>query len=207
MKTLKVCLVILCLLHVRAVGLPRFNGANSFMDLKLNTRKEVYTVIDDEDFELVSKYKWYLSGGRGDRRYVISPKKTGGQINLHRLVMGNPKGIVDHRDHNVLNNQKSNLRVCSFTDNIRNSRKIKECFSIYKGLVYNKSVCRWRAKLYAGKTIELGYFERECDAALAYNEAAIKYHGEFACLNVVEKIHMPTNLVRKRFELIYNDRA
>jgi hypothetical protein len=207
MKTLKICLVILCLLHFRAVGLPRFSGATFFMLLKLNTRKPIYTTIDDEDYKLISGYRWRLGGGRQDRHYVVSTSEEGKQINLHRLIMGNPIGIVDHKDHNVLNNQKANLRVCTFAENIRNSRKLKpSAKSIYKGIMFNKYCGRWRAKIFSnGKTYELGYYRREVEAALAYNKAAIFHHGEFACLNDVEDIQLVPfiNNLKIRINSIY----
>jgi len=207
MKTSKICLVILCLLHFRAVGTPQFSGATFFMELKLNTRKVNYAIIDDEDYELVKHYRWHIGGGRQDRHYVVSKDSKGKQVNLHRLIMGNPTGIVDHKDHNVLNNSKSNLRICTFAENIRNSRKLKKSAkSIYKGINFNKSVGRWRSKIFShGKTIELGYFKRECEAAEAYNIAAKIHHGEFACLNDVDLIIKPENIFKQRFKSIYHE--
>ncbi len=189
MKTLKICLVLLCLLPFRAVGLPQFDGANFFMkEIKLGRGNKV-ALIDDEDFEKVSKYKWHLTGALG-RQYVVHSftKNHKKQINLHRFIMNEPDGLVDHRNHDRLNCQKSNLRVCSFKDNIRNSRRMSRIGkSKYKGLTFNPKVKRWRAKVYAdGKRYELGYFDKEVDAAIAYNNAVIKLHGEFACINIIE---------------------
>jgi hypothetical protein len=105
---------------------------------------------------------------------------------MHRLVLGlgDNKQIVDHFDHNGLNNQKSNLRPCSNSENISNSRKIIPKTSRYKGVCWDKERNKWLAKISINKKdIKIGRFDKEKDAARAYDEAALKYFGEFACTN------------------------
>jgi hypothetical protein len=91
---------------------------------------------------------------------------------------------VDHINHNTLDNQKStNLRVCTHSENLQNARKHKiSNTSPYKGVIIMGK------KAYAfivvdKKKIRLGKFETPELAAVAYNKAAIKYFGEFACIN------------------------
>ena len=89
---------------------------------------------------------------------------------------------VDHIDHNGLNNQKYNLRNCTFTQNRMNRIRNKNNTSNYKGVTHDDGYIY--AQINAnGKHIRLGSFKTEKDAALAYDKAAQKYHGEFAYLN------------------------
>ena len=93
---------------------------------------------------------------------------------------------VDHINHQTLDNQRANLRVCTRSQNMMNMRKRPGCSSRFKGVCWNKANDNWIAYImvnYCQKTI--GYFDDEVDAARAYNaEARIKFR-EFALLNDV----------------------
>jgi hypothetical protein len=94
------------------------------------------------------------------------------------------KYTVDHIDNNPLNNQKSNLRICSLKDNSKNSTKRNNTSSKYKGVYFENYTKKYKANIKVDyKTINLGRFLNEIDAAKAYDKAAIKYFGEFANLN------------------------
>ena len=99
--------------------------------------------------------------------------------------MNCPKGYsVDHIDNNPLNNQKYNLRICLLKDNSKNSTKRKNTSSKYKGVYFETGTKKYKANIKVNyKTISLGRFTNEIDAAKAYDAAAIKYFGEFANLN------------------------
>lgn len=93
--------------------------------------------------------------------------------------------VVDHIDHNGLNNQKKNLRVCTFAENCRNLHNIRHKTSKYKGVHWRKRSKKWAAAIRCNnKTYHLGYFHDEIQAAKAYDRAAKKYHGNFASLNL-----------------------
>lgn len=95
------------------------------------------------------------------------------------------KNDIDHKNHDYKDNIV--LRMSTRSQNIANSRpKDKK----YKGIWYVKSVKKYRAAITVNyKAIHLGYFFTEKEAALAYNEAAKKYFGEFACLNIIPHTH------------------
>jgi hypothetical protein len=100
--------------------------------------------------------------------------------------MNAPEGmVVDHINHNGLDNRKVNMRLATRAENARYSRKTKNKFhSDYKGVYYIKRVKRWRARItFEGKTMYVGEFKDEKSAGKAYDRAAKKYFGEFACLN------------------------
>ena len=141
-------------------------------------------LVNDEDFEKLNQFKWHLAKYRKSSYAIRNITVNGKQkkIPMHCAVM-NGKGI-DHIDHNGLNNQRSNLRFCTKSENAMNNQKQKNCTSIYKGVYFFKRDKKWMAHIELnGKQTYLGTFSSEVDAALAYNEKAIELFGEFANLN------------------------
>ncbi len=138
------------------------------------------TKVDDEDYEYLNQYNWSAHVNRDGS--VYARRKPGMNypyeiMHMHREIMGTPDGmVVDHRDHDPLNNQKENLRSCTSGQNNAN-RTCYNSKSGYKG-VYIKA-----AITIDGKSIHLGTFATVEEAAHAYDAAAIKHFGEFANLN------------------------
>ena len=92
--------------------------------------------------------------------------------------------VVDHIDHDGLNNCKSNLRIATLSENRRNSRKAKDTSSKYKGVSWHKNNKKWEVKIgFNYKKIHIGYFNNIKEAAEAYNKKAKELFGEFAYLN------------------------
>jgi len=157
--------------------------------IQSETYGEKLFFIDGEDFEKVNQYKWGLKFSK-DKFYIhrtMGYKENKSSQSLHRYITGCPSGmVVDHIDGNPLNNCRSNLRICSNAENMRNRKKNINGTSKYKGVSFHK-----RDKVFMAcirldnKLFHLGYFKDEKDAAEAYNKAAIKYHGEFARLNII----------------------
>ena len=142
-------------------------------------------LVDDEDFDVLNKRKWHLSQGRAvtNIKALVNGRTANYGESMHRMIMNPSKGmVVDHKDGNPLNNQRSNLRICTPLENARNS-KHRNSKSGYKG-VAPSCVGTWKAYIHINKKqIHLGIFIDKEKAAQAYNEAAKKYFGEFASLN------------------------
>lgn len=150
-------------------------------------------LVDDADYDELSKYKWhaqkeYRSGTFYAARYIRLSAGKYTQISMHRQILGleYKDGLqIDHINRNPLDNRRRFLRVCTQSKNMMN-RRGKQGSSQYKGVYFDKYHKKWRAEIrLAGVGSFLGYFDFEEDAAEAYNIAAIRYFGEFACLNEI----------------------
>lgn len=146
-----------------------------------------YAVIDAADHELVSGFKWCVQQAP-HTCYAVTAKRIPGTkkkvvTRLHRLILGaKPDEVVDHIDGDGLNNRRSNLRLCTPTENQRNTRKQKGTASQYKGVIWRRG--KWRAQIQGcGHCRYLGQFVEERDAAIAYDRAALEMFGAFAKLN------------------------
>lgn len=153
---------------------------------KIQLGKGEFTLVDDEDFCKLSLIKWRILKARGyTKDYVygyISSKKR--HIFLHRFLMNPQIGmVVDHINGDGLDNRKKNLRICTTQENSRSRRFLqKNNTTGYQGVKKNKN--GWESQIKVnGKMKYLGYSKDKTKAAKIYDEAAKKYHGEFATLN------------------------
>ena len=152
------------------------------------TRGKV-AIVDDDDFEELSRHKWRYKYGYAVRNAPTSTNKYH-LILMHREIINTPDGMqTDHVNGDMLDNRRNNLRVCTHAENMRNAKKHKNNTSGYKGVAWHRTAKKWRAFIWSGKHRHLGLFERIEDAATAYNIAAYIYHGEFARYNVPLGIH------------------
>lgn len=153
----------------------------------LNLGRGYFTKVDDDDYILLLKYRC--------RAVTPSTLKDGtkkvyaysGRVPISHIIKGPPPSgkIWDHADGDSLNDQKSNLREATQSQNVANSWCPKNT-SGYRGVVCNHG--KWSARIYVnGRTLGLGSFDDIHLAAEAFNRAAIKYYGEFAKLNVIER--------------------
>lgn len=158
---------------------------------QISVGHNLFTYVDDEDFEKLSIKKWCLQRRNKNNPYAITKPGTWRERNvtiyMHRVIMDAPKGVfIDHIDGNGLNNQRSNLRFATRSQNSQNMRLRKTSVSGYKGVCWNKKDKVWISRISVeGKPIHLGSFKEKEAAAAAYNIAALMYFGEFAFLNQV----------------------
>jgi len=145
--------------------------------------KGFVTLVDDEDFEFLNQFNWTLTKHkRAKTPYVMRTENTKG-ILMHRQILKAEKDeMIDHIDGNGLNNQKSNLRFCTQSQNNYNSNR-KGKFG-YKGIYYKKTHNRFIAVIYINKKPKVvGRCKTAMEAAIIYNQFALKYYGDFAKLN------------------------
>jgi len=144
-------------------------------------------LIDDDDWEMVSKFTWSRFSSK-ERPYFHAYAGGGAKnskfVSLHRLIMNALDGdIVDHVNGDTCDNRKCNLRLCSRKENTRNMKRKCNNTSGYKGVHWAKKQRKWSAHIRVDyKVIYLGAFDTAELAYSAYCEAAKKYFGEFARL-------------------------
>jgi len=154
--------------------------------------KGYVALVSDEDFECVNAHKWYAEvdshtvyASRSSSRRL--GKRT--MIKMHRFIMGvtDPTIEVDHKNHDGLNNQRENLRVCFRSQNMSNTRKRQGTSSQFKGVTWQEQdgkSGKWKAQIRLNKRqTYLGLFSDPIDAAMAFDDAARQHFGAFALTN------------------------
>ena len=148
-----------------------------------------FTIVDPQDFYRLNNFHW-CAKGKIDLiyavRFILKPNGSMKMVRMHREIMNFPAGLlVDHKNNNTLDNRRANLRVATSSQNLANRRRDKsKNSSPFRGVCFRKHRTRCSAQITVnGKSICLGSFDSEIDAAKAYDNAAKKYHGEFARLN------------------------
>lgn len=145
--------------------------------------KGLFATVDAADYEELSKYNWYAL--RKGSTFYAARRRGGKIVFMHREIMKPPKGlVVDHIDHNTLNNRRSNLRVCTEPQNLAN-RKPRGGSSQFIGVHRHED--KWLAGISSGgKFFYLGAFDDEIAAAKTRDRKAYELHGECAYLNFPE---------------------
>lgn len=139
-----------------------------------------FAIVDADDFERLSQWKWHLTNGYAARSVYGPPRQ---EILMHRFLAPRSK-YVDHINRDKLDCRKENLRECTNSQNLHNRPKQKNNKSGYKGVYWFKPHQLWRAKIQVnGAQIHLGYFKNKKEAAEVYDSAAKKHHGDFARTN------------------------
>ena len=149
------------------------------------TRGQI-TKIDDDDLQELSEHKWFCGVQPSGLKYACRRERGSRKfIYMHRQILQAPIGFqVDHRDGYGLNNQRFNIRICWNGENPQNIGIPKHNTSGWLGVSWKADNDKWQASIKVnGKSRYLGYFLDPVEAALAYDAAAVLYHGDFATTN------------------------
>ena len=144
-------------------------------------------IVDDEDAEWLSNWRWYSrpsSHATYAARTVKRNDGTSQSIYMHRLILDCPSGLyVDHINRDCLDNRRSNLRICTASQNGMNKRGKEGSVTGVKGVFFDKGRGKYFAAIRMnGRTRRLGTFVDMEEAAKAYQRAAIELFGPFARL-------------------------
>lgn len=145
-----------------------------------------FAIVDEEDYEMLMKYNWTVTNSPTNHTNYAS---GGRKMKMHRFIMNAPEDkLVDHINRNGLDNRKANLRFCTKQGNSANSfSENPSKSSKYKGVCWEKYTRKWAARIRKdGRSITIGRFLVEKDAAFAYNTLAKEAFGEFAYLNILD---------------------
>ena len=155
-----------------------------------------YAIVDDEDYEALMKYKWHAKFNKCNGGYYAVRSIKPSKEFIHRVVMNCPADmIVDHINHNSLDNRKSNLRIVTKSQNQMNRRKMVSNTSGVIGVRWHKRDMRWRASITAlGRDMELGSFKSIEDATQCRRNAELKYYGKYSYSESV-KLYPPNKVL------------
>ncbi|HYH39897.1 MAG TPA: HNH endonuclease [Azospirillum sp.] len=176
----------------RFIEPPPTNPPGTEMDhgvVSIPLSRGMVATIDAADAALVAPHKWHavMRGGisYAATNMVVDGKKR--PVLMHRFLLNAPTGtVVDHISGDGLDNRKSNLRICTAAENIRNQKARVGCTSRFKGVRYRADTGKWSAEIqYQGKQIHLGTFVEEVAAARQYDRASRLMFGSFAKTNAM----------------------
>jgi len=155
------------------------------------TNSSLVAIVDDEDYGLVSRYRWSATKGWNTATVYAYGYVNGRTERMHVLILGREPGkVTDHIDNNGLNNTRANLRLVTPLQNTTRQRRRHNAIHPYRGITRSTSR-RWGAQIGRnGKSISLGQFDTPEEAARAYDRAAWEAWGEFAALNFPEEIEL-----------------
>jgi hypothetical protein len=155
------------------------------MSKRISLTRGKFAIVDDEDYEWLSQWKWCYTKTRGTSTgYAMRSITRNGKskaILMHRFILSAPSHLqVDHADGNGLNNRRSNIRLATVSQQMANRNRPKNSRP-FRGVRWVEEKKKWRAEITAdGKVRHIGYFDDPILAALAYDKKAVKHFGEFA---------------------------
>jgi len=151
--------------------------------------KGKFALVDDEDYKYLNQFKWWAKKGKKNfyavrKNYSYKKPKL---IRMHREIMNPPENMfIDHINHNGLDNQRKNLRIVTNQQNMMNQQLRKNTSSKFKGVRFFKLNKLWQSYIgHNQKQIHIGFFKKEIDAAIAYNQKAKELFGSYALLNPI----------------------
>lgn len=146
-------------------------------------------IVDDEDYDFLSRFKWHASKGKSAWYARRMPWNGDKQVCMfmHRELMQCPDGYqVDHINHNTLDNRRSNLRICTASQNTTYKR-LMPTRSGHRGVSWNERYKRWKVQCgFNGKLHFFGYYDDPEEAARIYNQVTWVLNGEFAIYNIIK---------------------
>jgi hypothetical protein len=148
--------------------------------------------IDSSDLKRVDQHSWRVTKGTTGRPRVVTsirgPKGVA-QVTLGKFIMRPPRGkqVYPRRFNEGLDYRRSNLIVCTLQERQQLLPKTRlGATSTYRGVSKVRKTKLWRAAIEVdGKSMNLGHFKSEHEAAISYNRAAKKYFGNIAYQNQV----------------------
>ena len=152
---------------------------------KIRLTRGKSALVDDKWHPYLSRFSWQARYDRTTKKWYAARQIRRKFIYMHREILNAPDGLhADHINGNTLDNREQNLRLATPAQNAWNRDKYKTNTTGYKGVTHEKGRNKFRAQITVhGRPINLGRFEDPLEAAVAYDRAVQKYHGEYGCTN------------------------
>lgn len=148
--------------------------------------RAMVAIVDPEWVPELEKHNWHAArGGHPDSPYYAATRNKGGKgrILMHRYIFGTTEALVDHINHDTLDNRRANLRAATVAQNGQNTRTPKNNKTGYKGVSWDKENNKFLVVIrHNGKHMHVGRRNTAEAAYALYCETAQRLHGEFACL-------------------------
>ncbi len=140
-------------------------------------------IVDEEDYPSLIRYNWHAV--KSTQTFYVRSRVNNRVILIHRFIMNPPEAmVVDHINHNGLDNRRSNLRICTKEQNARNRKPNTSRNGKYKGVHFDKTRNKFKATIKCQeKSLSIGYYKNEIEAAKEYDKKAKHLFKEFAYLN------------------------
>lgn len=171
-------------------GVSRLSSGSHASFRLIPLTQDRFAIVDADKYEWLNQWKWCALKSKNSYRAIRAIKKNGKWTTCYmsRFILNAPDNLqVDHKNHNILDNRESNLRLCDQTQNNANQLIKAGGKSQYKGVSWDKTrkrKKRWVGEIKCyGKKIRLGHFLTEIEAAKAYDAKAVELFGEFAYTN------------------------
>ena len=150
------------------------------MSKNIKSTQGKFIIVDDNMFDELNQYRWCVN--KKGKTYYAERREKGFLIRIHRQILNLKCGdekIVDHINHNGLDNRNSNLRIVNKAENCRNHNGNKNNTSGYNGVCWFKRDKKWKAQIMVNyKNMHLGYYDDINDAVESRRQGEIKYWGE-----------------------------
>jgi hypothetical protein len=155
------------------------------MAKKVPLGRGLFAIVDDEDYLIISRFRWHSVRGNKDSSDLIYAVAN---IRMHRLILDVPIGMfVDHINGDPLDNRRCNLRLCTNAQNQQNTHS-RGGSSRYKGVSYSKRKKRWKgAFIFEGRYYYCGSWGTEREAAAAVDKKRREICGDFASKNLLDQ--------------------
>lgn len=142
-------------------------------------------IVDADDFERLNRFNWFAIWSKYTKSFYARRKENRKSLSMHQEIIECPKGqVVDHKNHNTLDNRKENLRPATRSQNNCNRAHQSSNRSGYVGVNWYPKYNKWVARVVQnGRRVLVGYFASIEDAVAARDRAATEYYGEFAFVN------------------------
>jgi hypothetical protein len=143
-------------------------------------------IVDATDYEWLSQWNWCAWFNPCTESFYAKRRDGDRTLYMHNAISNPPSGLeTDHRNGETLNNRRKNLRNCTHLQNQQNKKIARNNVSGFRGVSWDRKSHKWKAAIKSkGRDFYLGRFDSSRDAAKAYDLAALRYHGDFARLNV-----------------------